>query len=265
VWLAILVIGLLFAPSLLGAVRDYFGRYARHPDLAHDFYLPDWELGQFAAALPEETTIYFTPTQEEMATLFFALGDPERIRSYDGAAGLIPAGEPGVPAVYLLRPEATAHQAYLRAFFPEGTIAATGANFLAFAIPAGTPRLSGNDVPGPVRWDGLIDLAGWSLQAHATTLDVTLYWQALRPVETAYTVFVHLLDEAGTLVAQQDRPPAGYPTAVWRPGEVIVDSFTIAIPPDLPPGNYRLQTGFYDPLTLVRLGEAAGLGVWRLE
>jgi hypothetical protein len=28
----------------------------------------------------------------------------------------------------------------------------------------------------------------------------------------------------------------------------------------LPPGKYRLQTGFYDPATLVRLGEAADLG-----
>jgi hypothetical protein len=76
---------------------------------------------------------------------------------------------------------------------------------------------------------------------------------------------VHLLDEAGTLVAQQDRPPAGYPTGVWRTGEVVVDSFTIELPPDLLPGTYRLQTGFYDPATLARLGEAAYLGQVALD
>ncbi len=257
---ALLFVVLLFGLSLFWAGRDYFGRYASHPDLARDFYQPDWELGRYAAALPEETTIYFTPTQEEMATIFFAFSDPQRIRSYDGSMGLIPAGEVGVPVVYLVRPQATAHQAYLQDFFPDGKVQATEDNFVAFAIPADAPRLTGASEAPAVSWDDLISLVDWSLVQQAERLEVTLYWQALRPMETSYTAFVHLLDETGTLVAQRDRPPAGYPTAVWRPGEVVVDTFVIELPPDLPPGTYRLQTGFYDPLTVARVGEAAEMG-----
>jgi hypothetical protein len=233
--------------------------------LPRDFYLPDWELGRYAASLPAETIIYFTPTQEEMATIFFALGDTERIRSYDGSMGLIPAGEPGVPAVYLVRPEATAHQEHLRRFFSDDLVQTEGESFIALAVPAAAPRLTEANEREPVDWGGLIRLADWSVEQSAERLDVALYWQALRPLEKNYTAFVHLLDEAGTLVAQRDRPPAGYPTAVWRPGEVVVDPFTIELPPDLPPGTYHLQTGFYDPTTLARLGEATDLGQITLD
>jgi hypothetical protein len=254
------LVGLLFGPSLFLTVRDYFGRYANHPSLAHDFYRPDWELGQYAASLPAETTIYFTPTQEEMATIYFAVGDPERIRSYDGSMGLVPAGEPGVPAVYLVRLEATTHQAHLNQFFSNEIVQTEEENFLALAVPAAASRLTEVNEHEPVDWGGLIRLADWSIERSPERLDVTLYWQAFQSMEKNYTAFVHLLDETGTLVAQQDRPPAGYPTGVWHSGEVVVDPFTIELPPDLPPGTYRLQTGFYDPATLARLGEAADLG-----
>jgi hypothetical protein len=264
-WVIVLLVGLLFGPSLFVLVRDYFGPYANHPDLLRDFYLPDWELGRYAASLPAGTTIYFTPTQEEMATIFFAVGDPQRIRSYDGSMGLVPAGEPGVPAVYLVRPEATAHQGYLRRFFSNDIEQTEGENFVALAVPAESPRLTEANEREPVDWGGLIGLADWSVEQSAGGVDVTLYWQALQPIEKNYTAFVHLLDEAGRLVAQQDRPPAGYPTSVWRPGEVVVDPFTIELPTDLPPDTYYLQTGFYDPATLVRLGEAADLGQIRLD
>jgi hypothetical protein len=259
------LVGLLFGPSLFLTVRDYFGRYANHPSLAHDFYRPDWELGQYAASLPAETTIYFTPTQEEMATIYFAVGDPERIRSYDGSMGLVPAGEPGVPAVYLLRPEATVHLETLRTLFPTGFLEMKRDNFLAFVVPAAAPALAETSTRAPADWDGLIQLVDWSVEERPEHLNVTLYWRAARQMETNYTAFVHLLDETGTLVSQQDRPPAGYPTGVWHSGEVVVDPFTIELPPDLPSGTYRLQTGFYEPATLVRLGKAADLGQVTLD
>jgi hypothetical protein len=72
-----------------------------------------------------------------------------------------------------------------------------------------------------------------------------------------YTVFIHLVDETGQPVAQIDRPPDGRPTDDWQPGEMIMDSFTIPLPPDLPDGDYTWITGFYYLPTLERLGEAA--------
>lgn len=89
---------------------------------------------------------------------------------------------------------------------------------------------------------------------------VMLTWQAAGTPPLDYTGFVHLVGPDGTLVAQLDRPPAGYPTSDWRPGEIVVDHFRVDLPPDLPAGDYRLRTGFYDPATVTRLGDPADLG-----
>lgn len=249
---------LLLLLSLLFTLRDYFFRYADHPQLAADFYLPDWELGQYAAAQPADATLYFTPTQEEMATIYFALADPERLRSYNGGQGLIPAGETGKTAVYLLRPAATQALADLQAFFPTGRIAETRPNFIAFYVPANAPRLL-VETETAVSFAETITLRGWRLHQSADALTVTLAWQAQAPIAQNFTAYVHLLNDAGELVAQLDRPPAGYPTADWRVGEIVQDSYRVPLPPDLPPGQYTLRTGFYSWPELVGLGETAVL------
>jgi hypothetical protein len=83
-------------------------------------------------------------------------------------------------------------------------------------------------------------LLGFTLSPDAGRL--TLYWEALGVPQADYTVFVHLLDEAGQLVAGSDAPP-GYPTSIWSPGEIIPDEHTMPTP--LPPGPYRLAIGLY--------------------
>ena len=89
---------------------------------------------------------------------------------------------------------------------------------------------------------------------------VTPHWTASALVGHAYTAFVHLLDAAGHLVAQNDAPPlAGhFPTTAWRSGDTIPDSHTITLPPDLPPGQYHLEFGLYDSQTQVRLPVVSG-------
>lgn len=76
---------------------------------------------------------------------------------------------------------------------------------------------------------------------------VTLTWRALAPVDKDYTVFVHMVDSGGRLVAQHDGPPAegARPTSGWLPGEEIMDRHVIWLPEGLPPGPYRLLVGLY--------------------
>jgi hypothetical protein len=99
--------------------------------------------------------------------------------------------------------------------------------------------------------------------AAGQTLDVTLYWQALNTLPADYTVFVHLLDEQGRLVAAHDGMPAdnGFPTGAWPPGLLVEDKHTITLPPDLPPGTYQVNVGLYLFETGERLpvSDAAGL------
>ncbi len=87
-------------------------------------------------------------------------------------------------------------------------------------------------------------------------LTVTLYWSALSPMPEDYTVFVHLLSPEGRLIAQQDSEPSlglVMPTTTWQPGESLQDRHVLELPPDLAPGEYRLQIGVYNSRTLNRL------------
>jgi 4-amino-4-deoxy-L-arabinose transferase-like glycosyltransferase len=258
-WVAPAVVVGLCAFSLALTARDYFGRYAAQPDLARDFYLADWELGRFAASRPADTTLYLSPSQEEMATIYFALGDPDRLRSFNGETGLISAGIPDQPSLYLIRPAAASTLANLQEYFPEGVTGAAGDNFIPFEAPADAARMRLAN-PATADFGDVIRLVGHETARDGDNLTVSLAWQATTAPLLDYTAFVHVLDAAGTLIAQTDRPPAGYPTGDWRPGEIVIDHFVVELPAGLPPGIYRLQTGFYDPATVARLGEPADLG-----
>jgi hypothetical protein len=86
------------------------------------------------------------------------------------------------------------------------------------------------------------------------TIGVTLTWRALAPVGS-YTVFVHLLDDTGRLRSQHDSPPMNgrYPTQNWLAHQIIEDHIDLPLTPDLPPGEYRIVVGMYEPTTGQRL------------
>ncbi|MFQ5575535.1 MAG: hypothetical protein ACE5G8_00960, partial [Anaerolineae bacterium] len=106
---------------------------------------------------------------------------------------------------------------------------------------------------------GGVILSGYSLDAGPVapgdSLPLTLYWRTAAPLQTDYTVFVHLLSGEGKLVAQHDGGPIyGYlPTTQWPVGEIIPDRLEIPLPADLPAGEYTLIAGMYNPHTLERL------------
>jgi uncharacterized membrane protein len=105
-----------------------------------------------------------------------------------------------------------------------------------------------------------VELIGYDVEENADApdlLQVTLHWHALETPDRNYHTFVHLLDAAGTIVAQHDGPPVDgqAPTLGWLPGEYLVDPHPLQIPLDLPEGIYRLGVGLYDPNTRQRLGE----------
>lgn len=86
-------------------------------------------------------------------------------------------------------------------------------------------------------------------------LPVELVWLPLHRPRADYNLFLQLLGHNQTLVAQHDSPPTGgyEPTSTWTPGETISDRHGLALPAELPPGQYRLITGLYQPLTGERL------------
>lgn len=258
--LALMGLMVLLLLSGVLAARDYFGQYANRSELAALFSVDDWQLGQYAAALPEGEIIYLSPTQEQMATIYFALeGDRDRLRSYYSPNGtLIPAGNDGESAYYLVRPRAAEAIELLAGRFPEGAIDLSHPSFTAFLLPADVPRFQSDGEP--LSWAGAIALHEWSATQASDRLEVTLVWRANVEMERSYTAYVHLLSSEGDLVAQLDRLPDGYPTSDWLPGEVVIDRYTIQLPADYRPGTHYLQMGFYFLPTQERLGEPAIFG-----
>ncbi|MFQ5594357.1 MAG: ArnT family glycosyltransferase [Anaerolineae bacterium] len=116
-------------------------------------------------------------------------------------------------------------------------------------------------VPNPVfiDFEGKLALIGFDLDRRAVTpgetLHLTLFWQAISPMEEDYTVFTHLLRPPDQIWAQEDDQPRDgqSPTSTWEPGEVIDDRYELALPDDAPPGEYKIEIGVYRPATGGRL------------
>ncbi len=107
-----------------------------------------------------------------------------------------------------------------------------------------------------------IRLLGYDLRRTKDVVTLTLWWQATRTPQRDYKRFVHLYaPTTETIVAQEDAMPRAwtYPTSWWIVGEVVSETVTLEMR-GVPPGEYRLGVGWYDPVTLDRLPatDAAG-------
>jgi len=130
-------------------------------------------------------------------------------------------------------------------------------------VKAWSPSLSGLPMPvmenqTDVVWDDNLQLLGFNLE---TTRDVSagnkltfeLFFRGIKQMPVGYTVFLHLTDENGNLLAQDDHQPYP-PTEYWPPGEVQKEVYEIEIPDNLESEEViNVQIGAYFWQTLERL------------
>jgi 4-amino-4-deoxy-L-arabinose transferase-like glycosyltransferase len=128
-------------------------------------------------------------------------------------------------------------------------------------IVVGRVKLAPSEAPGvgpshPVdaQLGNSVSLLGYDVADEAANLRITLYWQDQAPLRASYTVFVHLTNPSGQLVAQHDGLPRGgrFPTDAWEPGDRLRDDHSVPVG-TLPPGRYEVQVGMYDTQTGQRL------------
>jgi hypothetical protein len=95
-----------------------------------------------------------------------------------------------------------------------------------------------------------VRLWGYDVARKEDTLELTLYWQAEKPLEQNYHVFVHVGMADQPPLAEAGGVPGGWtrPTTSWRAGEFIVDEYAVSLS-GVPAGEYDLLVGFYDPET----------------
>jgi hypothetical protein len=121
----------------------------------------------------------------------------------------------------------------------------------------------------------LATLLGYDLDSKTVrsgdSLHLVLYWSPASTTTTDYSIFLHVVDLNGNIVAQQDGPPqnGNAPTSMWTPGDWIVDPHELSLPSNLSTGRYTLQIGVYDSSNGARVPifDAGGSQIgdsWRL-
>ena len=92
--------------------------------------------------------------------------------------------------------------------------------------------------------------------APGAEVPITLRWQSSGPSPRDLTVFLHVRDAQGIIMAQDDSMPTWFgvqPTSQWQPGQTVLGAHSIQLPATLKPGIYDLVAGWYYWETLERL------------
>lgn len=115
------------------------------------------------------------------------------------------------------------------------------------------------------RFGDHITIEGYTLSATEARpgdiLQLTLFWRTDAALAERYKVFVHLYGDVNAPpLAQTDSEPGGglVLTTIWPPGQQVADNHGLLLPPDLPPGEYRLMLGLYNIQNLERLPLSVG-------
>jgi hypothetical protein len=98
----------------------------------------------------------------------------------------------------------------------------------AYRVPA--PFL--DSVPGPVLAEfgqGSVELRDIAWSEGEGVYYVQFLWQVYAPLDKNYTLFVHGLDETGTIVTQRDSHPGrgNHPTTLWKAGQTFAETYTL--------------------------------------
>lgn len=127
-----------------------------------------------------------------------------------------------------------------------------------YAVPAVSAKQR-IEHPLSVNLANKVRLLGYSLLTEEVQpgdiLQLTLFWEAIAPMNERYKVFTHVRDPYGHLVGQRDTEPGGGAkiTTIWKEGEQIVDNYGVLILPATPPGEYAIEIGMYHLETGQRL------------
>ena len=201
------------------------------------------------------------PGRGNFATSLWHVGDTFHETYWVPVASQVPAPCLGQVSVALF--DAKEGQRHLQVLDHEGNPTSRIAIWGRIKIrPVERPDYSFNHTLG-YELDGQIVLLGYNLETSeirteqdgSSTVHLKLYWQAKSRMETDYTVFVHLKDAQGSIVAQSDAQPRSgtYPTSLWDAEEIIEDLQSLPLPRDWSSGSYHLVLGMYELRTMQRL------------
>jgi hypothetical protein len=113
----------------------------------------------------------------------------------------------------------------------------------------------GTMLTAPVVWETAVSLLGYEWVNNSLEpggiLELLTYWEVQTPTQAPLTMFAHLLDANGQLVAQYDG--IGVSPAYWHTGDWLVQRHAITLPAELPAEVRGIAVGLYRTDTLARL------------
>lgn len=293
-WLRWSAIVLLVVGAMTGA-RDYFVRWAALPDLYYAFDEGLWQVGEWIAQQPSDVALFLTPRPADHPTLAFALatrpGSHVPPVTFDGRS-VFPVAEDataqgdaqtgaaaaGEAAYVVIDDEDFRTPLLLPEVLPAAVVERTFDDDAGEQYATVYRRPAGSETARPPRTvvdrevgDG-ITLLGYDVLPEnpraGETLYVQIHWGVDKTPLRDWTVFTHVSDASqpdSTPIAGKDSPPGGgsLPTTRWQPGWRILDEYQIALPADLPAGEYGLAAGLYtvDGQQLPADGGSVPLGV----
>jgi hypothetical protein len=251
--------------------RDYFLRWARSPETAAAYFhdlaaATDYLQDHAPAGVVTLSTPFPDLTHDPFVADLRVHRDDLALRWADGRTGLVypPVADSSDQLLLILDRAPLAAALRPPDLVPEH-------RGEGFAVYRWRPAESRSVLPGDeglalpgAGLGGVLSLLGSSLPprvAPGAIITLTTLWRvddpaALGPVPAgAYghraSLFVHLLDGAGQIVAQDDR--LAVPAWSWQAGDHLAQLFTLTLPADVAPGPYRLVTGAYTLPDMVRL------------
>jgi hypothetical protein len=251
------LIGLLIISSGLN-VLDYFGPYATNPQLFWAYDAGITQVANYIRDHPDET-IFLSPYDRFYEVIALTQAETGRapIQSYNGLACTVFPVETTRPTEWVVITEKD-HSTLpvTRQIFPANETvwrldSPVGSYARALRVPAGQAARSSLLGASQADFAGRAQLIGFDLPPEAQpgeAVTVKIALQDMASLDRLLKVFVHLQNDAGTIVAQDDHTPCGHSLneADWRPGDVVVEPYRLALPADVPAGTYPIMLGLYD-------------------
>ncbi|MDH4207656.1 MAG: tetratricopeptide repeat protein, partial [Anaerolineae bacterium] len=192
----------------------------------------------------------------KLGSLYLRLGEPgEALSAYGRAVDLQPQNSN--LHLVLGRAYQSLDQIEEATLAYQQAVAIDPNNNVAKAQLISLSELTGREIPHPLfrplfrSLAGEINLLGYAIRPVALEagrpLRVTLWWQALAPMDSDYSVFIHVLAPDGWMYAQQDSllQHEGLPTSAWRVGLLVRGSYQLELPVEASAGSQAVLVGLY--------------------
>ncbi len=261
------LISLALVPSALLTARDYFVRWPNNEIVDFDYQADLTAVAQRLNELPTETRITVSGlsvhTMDRASLELAARREVDDVRICDTRETLvIPSSSSG--EFWLLVPEVVPFDEDLRRQLTKwGARETLESSFTSYRLSDHTllhrdltqlqtraALPDGTSVQLPISFDGHLAFLGHQEMGDYSDDSCTLltYWQVQDPPPAQVRVFVHLVDDSGEVVAQDDGLAS--PSESWHHGDIIVQKHVLISPLCVDPfragtvrlGLYRLQS-----------------------